>query len=296
MTAAARYGLAYCPLPAMLGTRILTALILIPLVLAALFLLPPFGWGTAALAAIAVAAVEWAKLVGLRHRRQALFAACVVAIGAVAMLAPAAGFGADGWPMRVLLALCGPALVFWILVAPGWLRSKYEPKSAAAMAIVGAVVLIGAWAAVVQLQARSPWLVLAAMAIVWIADTAAYFAGRAFGRRKLAPAISPGKTWEGVYGALIAIAVYALALVPIAQRAGYASEITGVAVALWVIVAIGLVLLSIVGDLVESLLKRHAGVKDSGKVLPGHGGVLDRIDALLSAMPAAALLAQGLLK
>lgn len=292
MTAAARSGLS----PAMLATRILTALILIPLVLAALFFLPPFGWGTAALAAIAVAAVEWAKLVGMQRRGAAAFAASVVAFGATAMLVPAAGFGAGGWPTRVLVVLCGPALVFWLLVAPGWLRSRYQPKSPAAMAVIGVVVLVGAWAAVVQLQARSPWLVLAAMAIVWIADTAAYFSGRAFGRRKLAPAISPGKTWEGVYGALAAIAVYALALVTIAQRAGYTSEITGAAVALWVIVAFGLVLLSVVGDLVESLLKRHAGVKDSGKVLPGHGGVLDRIDALLSAMPAAALLAQGLLK
>jgi phosphatidate cytidylyltransferase len=292
MTAAARYVSS----SSMLGTRILTALILIPLVLAALFLLPPFGWGTAALAAIAVAAVEWARLVGLQRRGEAAFAACVVAIGAAAMLAPAAGFGAGGWSTRVLVMLCGPAVFFWLLMAPAWLRSKYQPKSSAVMAVIGAAVLIGAWAAVVQLQARSPWLVLAAMAIVWIADTAAYFAGRAFGRRKLAPSISPGKTWEGVYGALAAIAIYALALMPSAQRAGYTSEITGTAVVLWIVVALGLVLLSIVGDLVESLLKRHAGVKDSGKALPGHGGVLDRIDALLSAMPAAALLAQGLLR
>ena len=292
MTAAARYGI----VPAMLGTRILTALILIPLVLAALFLLPPFGWATAALAAIAVAAVEWARLAGSGQRGQAVFAACVVGLGAVALLVPATGFGAGGWPARTLLALCGPALAFWLLVAPRWLHSNVRPESAVAMALAGAVVLIGAWAAVVQLQARGPWLVLAAMAIVWIADTAAYFAGRAFGRHKLAPAISPGKTWEGVYGALAAVAVYAFALVPLAQRAGYTAEPSPLATMMWVALALGLVLLSIAGDLLESLLKRHAGVKDSGKMLPGHGGVLDRIDALLAAMPAAALLAQGLLK
>jgi len=292
MTAAVRYGSSH----GMLGTRILTACILIPVVLAALFLLPPFGWGTAALAAIAVGAIEWARLAGLRRRRQALFAAGVVAIGAAAMLVPAAGFGADGWPTRVLFALCGPALAFWLLIAPGWLRSNHRPASPGMLTLIGVIVLIGAWAAVVQLQARGPWLVLAAMAIVWIADTAAYFAGRAFGRRKLAPAISPGKTWEGVYGALAAVAVYALALVPLAPRAGYTTDPTGAAVLLWVVLAIGLVLLSVVGDLVESLLKRHAGVKDSGKALPGHGGVLDRIDALLSAMPATALLAQVLLR
>ena len=282
--------------PAMLGTRVLTALILIPLVLAALFLLAPFGWGTAALAAIAVAAVEWARLANFTRRGQSLFAAGVVAIGTAAMLVPAAGFGDGGWPTPTLVALCAPAIAFWLLVAPIWLRNNARPDSAAAMSLIGAVVLIGAWAAVVQLQARGPWLVLAAMAIVWIADTAAYFSGRAFGRRKLAPAISPGKTWEGVYGALVAVALYALALVPFAPRAGYAADVSPISIAIWVAIMLGLALLSVAGDLVESLLKRHAGVKDSGRILPGHGGLLDRIDALLSAMPAAALLAQAFLR
>jgi phosphatidate cytidylyltransferase len=294
MTPAACSGRLPSAIP-MLGTRILTALVMIPLVLAALFLLSPLGWGTVTLAAVAIAAVEWARLAGSSQRRQALFAGCIVGVGAAAMLVPGAGFGA-GWPVHMLVALCGPALAFWLLVAPRWLQANFRPASEAAMTLTGAVVLIGAWAAVVQLQARGAWLVLAAMAIVWIADTAAYFAGRAFGRHKLAPAISPGKTWEGVYGALAAVAVYAFALMPFAVRAGYASEISPLAAMAWIVVALGLVLLSIAGDLFESLLKRHAGVKDSGKVLPGHGGVLDRIDALLSAMPAAALLAQGFLK
>ena len=146
--------------------------------------------------------------------------------------------------------------------------------------------LIAAWVAVVELQARSPWLVLAAMAIVWIADIAAYFAGRAFGRRKLAPSISPGKTWEGVYGALVAVALYALALVPFARRAGYARRRLARSRSApgWCSRCV-LAALSVVGDLFESLLKRQAGVKDSGTLLPGHGGVLDRIDALLAAMP-----------
>jgi phosphatidate cytidylyltransferase len=274
----------------MLSTRIVTALILVPLVLAALFLLPPAGWSAAALAAIAVAALEWARLAGWKRRGQLAFAALVVLIGAAALLVPAARFGADGWPAVTLSLLCGPAVAFWLLVAPGWLRSNYRPVSAPIMAVTGAIVLIGAWAAVVELQARGPWVVLAAMAIVWIADTAAYFAGRAFGRHKLAPSISPGKTWEGVYGALLAVAAYALLLTPFAQRGGYTSPVTPAASGIWIALVLGLALLSIEGDLLESLLKRHAGVKDSGTILPGHGGVLDRIDALLSAMPAAALL------
>ena len=288
---------ALCPARAvaapMLGTRVRTALVLIPAVLAALFLLPPIGWGTATLAAIAVAAVEWARLAGFDRRWQALFAALVVLIGGAALFMPAAGFGAGGWPARMLVALCAPAIAFWLLLAPAWLRKNVRPGSAAAMALVGVVVLIGAWAAIVQLQARGPWLVLAAMGIVWIADTAAYFTGRAFGRRKLAPVVSPGKTWEGVYGALVAVAVYALLLALLAQRTYYSQEVSFVAVAIFMCLVLGLASLSIVGDLFESMLKRNAEVKDSGTLLPGHGGVLDRIDALLPAMPAAALLAQA---
>ena len=295
MTRAVPLTVSFPALP-MLGTRILTALILTPLVLSALFLLPPLGWGTFALAVIAMGAVEWARLSAFDRRRQALFAALVVLLGGAAMLVPAAGFGPGGWPARALTVLCGPALLFWLLVAPWWLRHNFRPASAWAMAATGAIVLIGMWAAVVQLQARGPWLALAAMAIVWIADIAAYFAGRAFGRRKLAPAISPGKTWEGVYGALAAVAVYALLLTPFAQRAGYVAEVTNTAIAIFVALALGLALLSVEGDLLESLLKRRAGVKDSGTLLPGHGGVLDRVDALASAMPAATLLAQGLLQ
>jgi len=161
----------------------------------------------------------------------------------------------------------------------------------AATGVAGAVVLLGAWVALVELQARSPWLVLAAMAAVWIADTAAYFSGRRFGRRKLAPRVSPGKTWEGVYGALAAVVLYALALSPFARDAGFAGT-PGPATALaFAAFAILVAAVSVVGDLFESQLKRHAGVKDSGALLPGHGGVLDRVDALLAAMPFAALAA-----
>lgn len=280
----------------MLSTRILTALILIPLVLGALFLLPPAGWGAVSLLAIAAAAREWARLAGPMARARLLFAAATLLIGGLLLFLPATGFGPGGWPDGVVVATCGPAVAFWLVVAPPWLRSRRTTSSPLAMAVAGWVVLIGAWVAVVQLQARSPWLVLAAMAVVWIADTAAYFAGRAFGRHKLAPMISPGKTWEGVVGALIAVAIYAIALVPFARAAGYPREVSAAAVVAWVALALVLAALSVAGDLLESLLKRQAGVKDSGAVLPGHGGILDRIDALLAAMPPAALLAEAFLR
>ncbi len=279
----------------MLSTRILTALLLIPAVLAALFLLPPRAWGMLSLLAIALAGDEWAQLASYRGVLRGLFIAGVLLIGGYLLWLPMAGF-ARGWPDGVVLAVCLPATLLWSLVVPYWLYTRSRVNSALGMAVLGWLMLIAAWLALTQLQARSPWLALAAMAIVWVADTAAYFVGRAFGRHKLAPAISPGKTWEGLGGALAAVALYALALLPLAAAAGYSGPISPPAVALWLALALALTGLSAVGDLFESLLKRNAGVKDSGKLLPGHGGVLDRIDALLAALPPAALATMAFLR
>jgi phosphatidate cytidylyltransferase len=278
----------------MLKTRILTALVMVPLVLCALFLLPPRGFGVVVLAVTFVAAREWSRLAGFSAMYARGFAAFILVAGAGLLFLPAWEFG-RGWPGAVVLAVCGASALFWLFVAPFWVGRRWPTSRAPVMLACGWIVLVGAWTALVELQARSPWLVLAAMAIVWIADTAAYFSGRAFGRRKLAPQISPGKTWEGVYGALAAVAVYALCLVPFAREAGFGAAVGATAIAAWVGFALLLTGISVIGDLFESLQKRHAGVKDSGNLLPGHGGVLDRIDALLAAMPLAALAAQWFL-
>jgi phosphatidate cytidylyltransferase len=271
-----------------LATRILTAVVLIPAVLAALFLLPPLAWACVALAIIALGAVEWARLVGMSSAVRNAFVAAIVAIGVVLIYLASA----REWSDAIVLALCGVASLFWIFVAPPWVINRWPTQGRLAMAIVGLVVLLGAWMAIVQLQARSPWLVLAAMAIVWIADTAAYFSGRALGKHKLAPMVSPGKSWEGVFGAWIAVAIYAALLVRFAGDAGLRLDVTPLAIAAWIVFVVALAAISVVGDLFESLLKRHAGVKDSGTLLPGHGGILDRTDALLAAMPIAAVAAQ----
>ena len=278
-------------------TRILTALVLIPLTIAALFFLPPREWAAITLVIVALACREWAVLTGYRKLSGLLLVAGILLIGACVLFTRWSGFDAEsGWPEPLVVSICGAATLFWIVIAPAWLYFGWRIESKIVLTLVGWLALSATWVAVVQLQARSPALLLALMAIVWVADTAAYFAGRRFGKRKLAPAISPGKTWEGVYGALIAVAIYALALLPFAQEAGYSAPILPTSVIAWVALALALAGLSIVGDLFESQLKRNRGVKDSGKLLPGHGGVLDRIDALLAALPPAALIAHYLIR
>ena len=276
----------------MLRTRVLTALVLISSTLLALFWLSPRAWGAVTLVVIVIAALEWANLAGYNRMTSLVFVAGTLLTGLTLLFTPC-GFQAErGWPEAVPLFVCGAATLFWLLAAPVWLAAGRPVESRIGFALTGWLVLIATWVAVVQLQARSPWLLLALMALVWIADTAAYFTGRAFGRRKLAPSISPGKTWEGVLGALVATGLYALALLRFAPESGYGRTPSLAASVGWVALILALTALSVVGDLFESLLKRHRGVKDSGKLLPGHGGVLDRIDALLAAMPAAALIAQ----
>ena len=281
----------------MLRTRVLTAVVLVPLVLLALFALGTRGWGLVALAIVVIAAGEWAGLGSFRQPFSLLFVAATLATGASLLFAGAADFVPDtGWPDTLVLPICGAATLFWLAIAPLWLAFGWRVDSPVALALVGWLVLIATWMAVVQVRARAPGLLLALMAIVWVADTAAYFAGRRFGRRKLAPSISPGKTWEGVGGAMLAVAAYALALIPLAQASGWVRVVAPSAAAAWVVLALLLAGVSIVGDLFESQLKRQRGVKDSGRVLPGHGGVLDRIDALIAAMPGAALIEQYLIR
>ncbi len=177
----------------------------------------------------------------------------------------------------------GGAFVLWAVFIPLWLRGVGAP-SKIALAATGVLVLTSAWYALFDLQASAPRL-LALMCVVWIADTGAYFTGRAFGRHKLAPRISPGKTWEGVAGATVGVALYYSVLWWF-----WAPSVLLDTRLLDLAIVAGMTLLSIEGDLFESWLKRRAGVKDSGAILPGHGGVLDRIDGVLAALPFAALL------
>lgn len=255
-----------------LQNRVSTAVLLLAVFVPAVLWAPAWLWNMLIAAVVAVAAFEWARL---SHFGPRLARAYAGALALVALVLPPL-FAAD-WS-AVQAALIALAVGFWLLVAPAWLAGQWRAPQAGIRAAVGAVVLLPTWAALLDLHARGPAVLLGVLAIVWIADSAAYFVGRRFGRHKLAPSISPGKTWEGVGGALVGLAAYA----------GVLSVYAGLPLLALAATLAGLLYLSILGDLYESWIKRVSGMKDSGTVLPGHGGVLDRIDALTSTLPIAA--------
>ena len=256
-----------------LKSRILTVLVILPLFVAAMYWLPQLVWGAILLVILVAACLEWGRLAALSQLGQMAFVAAVLA-GCVAI-----ALSRHEVPgVAILLA----AMVLWLGVVPWWLK-RMLPATAVSLAVAGVVVLVSAWYALFELQ-RSAGRLLVFLGVVWIADTAAYFVGRRFGRHKLAPTISPGKTWEGVAGAVLGVSVY-YAIVWLA----WAPEFVAGNRLLDLAVVAGMTLLSIEGDLFESWIKRRAGVKDSGTVLPGHGGVLDRIDGVIAALPLAAL-------
>ncbi len=265
-----------------LKQRILTAIVLLALLLACAFLLPGMAWQLLTCLPIALGADEWARLAGYRRPARIVFIAVLLAscLGFVAAFAnPRYAEGVLQWS-TLMFAL---ALMFWAIAAPLWLYRGWRLTHPLLLGAVGWIVLLPAWLAAAHLQ-RSPWLLLAVLMVVWIADTAAYFSGRRFGRRKMAPQISPGKTWEGFIGAFVAVLLYGLAASFVLQPSAnvYERSTTLIFVA-------ALMALSVVGDLFESWIKRGAGAKDSGSLLPGHGGVLDRIDSLTATLPFAAL-------
>ncbi len=272
----------------MLKTRVVTALVLLAIFLSAIFYLPPFGWAVFVTVVAAIGAWEWGGLLAWRgHSRIALGAAFAALCFLLVLWRPAAfaltaDFDATAWVLGRWFYL--PSLVFWALCVPLWMRRRWPLPKGAGGVLIGALVLLPAWLALIQLRQMGEGALLAVMAIVWLADIAAYFSGRRFGRHKLAPNISPGKTWEGAFGAGIAVMLYGFMF--------YARLPSGIADNFLVLglVMIALTAISIVGDLFESMLKRQAGLKDSSNVLPGHGGVLDRIDSLTSTLPLVALI------
>ena len=254
----------------MIRLRVISGLCIAVLLLAVVVLLPPL-WSTAALSLVLLAAAwEWSGFVA--PQRLALRLAFVAAAVALA----AAGWIVTATPAG-LLAVLWLGLAGWIAAAV-WVFRLPGHLGRTLVTVVGLLSLSLAWLALARMRIDLPLghhAVLYALLIVWVADSGAYFAGRAWGRRKLAPAVSPGKTWAGLWGGLAACALLGLG----------AAQWEGVPRLPLVLVTLAVALFSVVGDLTESLCKRFAGVKDSGTLIPGHGGVLDRFDSLLAAAP-----------
>jgi phosphatidate cytidylyltransferase len=279
----------------MLKQRIITAVVLLAILLPALFWPSPIPFAVVTLALIAAGAWEWGRLNKLGMTGSVLTALACLLLCAGAWLT-----GLLDRQLPVLWSVAGAAWVLagaWLLRAgvAGW---PHIPRPV--RLVVGVLALWLAWLAVAQARATGINFLLSVLVLVWVADIAAYAAGRAFGlkftKNKLAPTISPGKSWEGVWGGMAGVLVLAVAwtMADRAWQAGVPSLYTRLAGGGWwllVIAAVFLASMSVLGDLVESLIKRSAGVKDSSNLLPGHGGVLDRVDALLPTLPLAMMLA-----
>ncbi|MDP2825808.1 MAG: phosphatidate cytidylyltransferase [Sulfuritalea sp.] len=265
----------------MLKTRVITALLLVAGLALILFAMPPLAAVLAFAAIAALAAWEWGGLMRQDKPARVMYAFVLLLFcWQLTVAAP-----------QLIPILLAVSVAFWILVVPLWFRFKWTLAGNDFFGyLIGALVILPTWAAMVALHAVSTWLMLAAMALVWVADISAYFAGRAFGKHKLAPTISPGKTWEGVAGAMVGVMIYGAIVLSFSPLAVLLTDKLPLAAPLLGLLLILLTAVSVMGDLFESLLKRQAGIKDSSGLLPGHGGVLDRIDALTSTLPLAALI------
>lgn len=274
----------------MLKQRVITALILAVIFVAALFGLPAGYFSFFIGAVLLVGAWEWASLAGFSARWQRTLYVLfnfIVLFWVSAYL----GFEGEASPdlnrasiQELLVGGC----VWWalaLLLVQGYPSSALLWGHKALRLLMGLLVLIPTWVALVYVrqQEAGAWLVLLLMLIVAMADSGGYFAGKRFGKHKLAPAVSPGKTWEGFSGGLIANCLLATVL----------SVSLDVDLLLMLVLVVPTSLISVLGDLLESMLKRHAGIKDSGVILPGHGGILDRVDGVTAAAPVFALALLG---
>jgi phosphatidate cytidylyltransferase len=262
----------------MLKQRLLTALVMLPLVVWGILALPTAYFASLLGLVIAQGAWEWGGIMGLRSlsRRGGylLLVVLCLCLAAYAWMLP----GGKWYALPALSLVWWLLALVWVLTYPRNTKCWVLP---AMQAMIGILVLVPSWLAVIALHgsgAQGPSWVLYLLSLIWVADSGAYFGGKRWGRHKLAAAVSPGKTWEGAAAALVLSGLYAFG-------ASYVLSIDGNQWPLFVVLSLMTVAFSILGDLTESMFKRHAGLKDSGNLLPGHGGILDRIDSVTAAAP-----------
>lgn len=264
----------------MLRTRIFTALILVAFLVPAIFYLNERNWAILTALVAGIGAWEFSRLARFCSAGQWRYGAFILAL----LLGMAIGLPVETFHMLAVPVLLA-SVFFWISAVPFWLRSRRQLESHLTLALIGLVLLVPTWFALVVIRQFGPWWLIGAIFLVAAADISAYFFGRAFGKRKLAPNISPGKTWEGAWGAMATVTTVCIGG---AIYSGHQGNLPLLAALLFGMPVLTLV--SIAGDLLESMLKRQAGLKDSSNLLPGHGGILDRIDSHTAALPMIALL------
>ncbi|AWB69073.1 hypothetical protein C2869_17745 [Saccharobesus litoralis] len=277
--------------------RILTALILLPVALVAIFEFPLWGFAAFCAFIMALGAWEWGPFIGFSKKR--------LRISLMALLIGIIGYlfyhfnlhqpQAFSMQSDITLYLLSASVAWWVIAAGFVLSypktSSFWRQKAFLKMVFGFLTLVPTWVAATLIRSTNyaddakfgAWLLLFAMALVWAADIGAYFAGKAYGKRKLMPNVSPGKTIEGMLGGMIAAfaVVFLVAQTPL---------LAAFNIAQMALLSFAVVISSVLGDLLESMLKRQAGIKDSGTILPGHGGILDRIDSLTAALPIFAFL------
>jgi phosphatidate cytidylyltransferase len=279
----------------MLRERVITALVLLALLIPAVMARSPLPFALLTILLISAAGWEWGRLCGL-PRAAAIGSGVALGLACLAIAPLGGGIGGVEIPAEAW----GAVAVLWVVGGAIALRAGpegFKKLNPVLRFLVGWVLIGAAWAALMASWERGLAYLAAVCALVWFADIFAYFGGRALGRYKLAPSISPGKSWEGAISGLLAVIVLALIVVVVSVHPHgnlFALLHDKLGMAGMVVAVVALVALAIVGDLVESLVKRAAGAKDSSGLLPGHGGVLDRIDALLPVFPAALALVMNL--
>ncbi|MDT8428652.1 MAG: phosphatidate cytidylyltransferase [Pseudomonadales bacterium] len=273
----------------MLKARVLTAIVLLLVLYAATALLSTFAFGLALALALLPALLEWTSLMGLSSWKEKLVYLTLFYMTLLA-LALVAGFSLEAKFLHsmVITSMMLMGIAFWLLVfylILAFPAAQQLWNSRLRIGIMGGVCMLPTWFALVQLKYLFPsgYLVLALIALVSIIDIGAFFAGRAWGQRKLAPAVSPQKSWAGFWGGMVSCLLLSAGLLLILHQFVLNLE-PGIFILLLLITVL-IVVLSVIGDLFESMLKRHQGLKDSGNSLPGHGGILDRIDSLMAAAP-----------
>ncbi|MES2637688.1 MAG: phosphatidate cytidylyltransferase [Pseudomonadota bacterium] len=262
----------------MLKTRIITAGLLVAAFIPALFMLNNNLWAYLMLVIALLALHEWGCMIKLSALQNKLYVLSA-GIGGIFVVWLITKFDFHLFFFKSLTVFFVVAL-FWLIIVPIWFKTRYMVGNKAVMALLGLLLLASLWLALICAKGADPALLLVLLTTIWIADSAAYFAGKNFGKHKLAPSISPGKTWEGVFGALIAVTIFGAILYTWFDFKEWA-----VFPALWIITILG-----VAGDLFESMIKRQAMLKDSGSLLPGHGGILDRIDGMIPSVPIAILM------